>query len=151
MIVWSHEPAWELVADSVPEDIRYITLLTCPGITTFNRLFPIADLENSDSPQFELLQQCGRGFHTGNPDLIAKALHKDYRYVSYPRSLGRPEQTKEERLEEFVGIISILVSGAEVSCIGCPSDLLRREQVPSAAESPSHRGTPGKLVVHVRI
>ena len=67
------------------------------------------------------------GFHTGNPDLIAKALHNDYRYVSYPRSLGRPEQTKEERLEEFTGIISILVSGAEVSCIGCPSDLLRRD------------------------
>ena len=52
-------------------------------------------------------------------------MHKDFRCVNYPRSLGKPEQTREELLEHWAGIIS-LWADTEVSYIGHTSDPLRR-------------------------
>jgi hypothetical protein len=84
----------------------------------------MADSESSDSPQVKLFYECGRGIQTRDLDRVAKALHKDYRYVAYPRSLGKPEQTKEEWLGLYVGIISLWTSDSEVSRVGYSSDLL---------------------------
>jgi hypothetical protein len=87
----------------------------------------MTDSENSDSPQVKLLRQCGRGFGTRDLGLIAKTLHKDYRYVAYPRSLGRSEQTKEEYLGQYAGIISLWAADPEVSHVGCSPDPLRHD------------------------
>jgi hypothetical protein len=87
----------------------------------------MADLESSDSPEMKVLQQCSRGFKTKDLDLVAKALHKDFRYVAYPRSLGKPEETKEEWLERWAGIVSLWTGELEVSCVGCSSDPFRRD------------------------
>jgi hypothetical protein len=57
----------------------------------------------SDSPQVKLLYEHKRGFESRNLDAIAKNLHKDFRYICYPRSLGYPEQTKEEWITQFSG------------------------------------------------
>jgi len=62
----------------------------------------MSNLPSTDSPQIQLMYEWNRGFETKDLGLIAKALHKDYRHISYPRSLGLPEQNKEEWLE-FLG------------------------------------------------
>lgn len=64
-------------------------------------------LENSESPQVKLVNEWGQGFEKRDIDLIAKLLHKDYRHITYPRSLGRPEQTREEWLQHIAGAINI--------------------------------------------
>jgi hypothetical protein len=109
----------ELAADSVPVGIQYITLLTFSWIAIFNRLIPMADSESSDSPQTKLLFECSQAVQTGDLSAHVKYLHKDFRNVCYPRSLGRPEETKEDLLERWMGIISLWTDGLDVSYIGC--------------------------------
>jgi hypothetical protein len=103
------------MAHNVPVGIQYIILRTYLWIITFNRLAPMIDPESSDSPQVKLMHQWGRGMQTRDLDLIAKPLHENFRYVAYPRSLGKPEQTKEEYLGQYAGIISLWAADLEVS------------------------------------
>ena len=107
--------------DNVPVDTRYITLLTRFWITIFNHLVSMADPESSDSLQAKFISECKREFQQRNMGFIANVLHKDFRTVPYPRSLGYPEQTKEEWLEHWAGIMSLWTTDIEVSCIGCSS------------------------------
>ena len=80
-------------------------------------------LENSDSPQVKLMLEWDRGFQERDLDLIAKSLHKDYRHTTHPRSLGRPEQTREQWLDHIASVLSLWTSH-EVSVISCYSDSL---------------------------
>jgi hypothetical protein len=114
------------VTDDVTVCIQYKTLLTCSGYTILDRLVPMADSENSDSPQIRLFRECSHGFLTSDPVLLTKAMHKDYRCVNYPRSLSKPEQTREELIEHWAEIVSFWVAVTEVSYVGCPSDPLHR-------------------------
>jgi hypothetical protein len=118
------EPVHELMADVVPVCIQYITFLACFRIPIFSHFVPMADLE---SPQIKLFHECALGFKTRDLDRIAKTLHKDYHYVTYPRSLGRPDQTKDEWLKHEGEKISLWTVDLEVSYIGCSSDPLRRD------------------------
>ena len=68
---------------------------------------PMSDSESSVSPQVKLMHEWGQGFKQRDLGHIAKTLRKDYRHTTYPRSLDRPEQTREEWLEQFAGIISL--------------------------------------------
>lgn len=85
-------------------------------------------LGNSDSPQAKLVNEWGQGFEKRDIGLIAKVLHKDYRHITYPRSLGRPEQTREEWLQHIAGIINI--RGHDETIVHSVIDI------------------PGKLIVH---
>jgi hypothetical protein len=85
----------------------------------------MANSENSDSPQIKLFHECSRAFLTRDPVLLAKTTHKDYRYVTHPRSLGHPEKTREEYIEQWREVMSLLADSV-VSCIGCSLDPLRR-------------------------
>ena len=64
-------------------------------------------LASSDSPHVKLVHKWGLAFEKKNLDLIAELLHKDYRHTTYPRSLGKPEKTREEWLEHIAGVLSI--------------------------------------------
>ena len=111
----------------------------------------MADLESSVSPQVKFIQECSLGFQTRNLDIIAKALHEDCRYVTYPRSLGKPEQTKEEWLGEYAGIVSLWTSDPEVSCIGCSSGPLPTTKSLPQLTFRFIADAPGKVILHVRI
>ena len=87
----------------------------------------MADSENSDSPQTKLFYECRQGFKTRDLDRAGKVLHKDFRYVSYPRSLGKPDQTKEEWLGQWAAILGLWVGDPEVGYIGSFSTFLRRD------------------------
>jgi hypothetical protein len=84
----------------------------------------MSDSESTESPQVKLMHEWGQGFKKRDLDLIAKSLHKDYRHTTYPRSLDKPEQTREEWLQQFAGVIGLWID-LEVSYISCSSNSLR--------------------------
>ena len=65
------------------------------------------------SPQIKLITEWNEGFLQRNVDLLVKHMHKDFRRVAYPRSMGIPEQNKEEWLTEITGMLG-LATGANV-------------------------------------
>jgi hypothetical protein len=145
------EPVQELVTDRVPGEIQYITLLAHSWIATFNRLVLMADPKNPDSPQIKLFHEITRGFQTRDPALIAKTLHKDFRNIYYPRSLGHPEQTKEDFVGQWAGMMSLWTANPEVNCIGCSSDPFA---VTESLPQETFRfivDIPGQVIAHVRI
>jgi len=42
-----------------------------------------------------------------NVDILAKCLHKDFRRVIYPRSMGLSAQNKEEWVRHITGVMSL--------------------------------------------
>lgn len=63
--------------------------------------------ENPESPQVKLMHEWGRGYVERDIDLIAANLHKDYHHIIYPRSLGMPEETREQYLQHMKGVIPL--------------------------------------------
>ena len=61
---------------------------------------------NLNSPQIKFINEWNEGWATLNVDLLVKPLHKDFRRVVYPRSLGHPEQNKEDWIKEITGVLS---------------------------------------------
>ena len=113
----------------------------------------MSNLGSSDSPQVKLIHEWGQGFENRDLSLIAKSLHKDYRHITYPRSLGMPEIAREQWLENFARVISLWTAGQEVSYI---SRYLNPLAVVKSPPQPSMQSViiadvPGKVVVHVRI
>ena len=94
------------------EDISYLRI---PRRSAFDRSVSMSDL---DSPQVKYIHEWLQAIQTKDLDHLAKCLPKDYRHTYYPRSLGKPEQTKEEFLEYIAGLYSIWPE-FEVSYIGC--------------------------------
>jgi hypothetical protein len=111
----------------------------------------MTDSESSDSPQTKLLFECSQALQAKDLDFIAKYFHKDFRVVSYPRSLGIPEQTKEEWLERWAGITSLLVGDFDVSYIGCLQIPLAVTEFLSQHDIRLVSNTPGRIIYHVRI
>jgi hypothetical protein len=79
----------------------------------------MADSESSDSPQAKFLLECSQALQAKDMDTIAKHVHKDFRAVFYPRSLGIPDQTGDEWLERWGGFASLQAGDLDVSYIGC--------------------------------
>lgn len=67
----------------------------------------MTSLEASDSPQVNLVHEWGRGFEKQDLDHIAKLLHKDYRHISLPRSINRPEENREQWLQHIGAVIGL--------------------------------------------
>ena len=56
---------------------------------------------NLNSPQIKLINEWNEGFSALNVDLLVKPLHKDFRRVVYPKSIGNSEQNKDEWIQEL--------------------------------------------------
>ena len=81
-------------------DGRYITLgCACEVLRSHSlAVVPMSSSQSTHSPQLKLVLDWGEAFKSRDKDQIAKYLHKDHRRATYPRSLGKPERTKEEWL-----------------------------------------------------
>ena len=82
-------------------------------------------LETSNSPQVKLMLDWDQGFQKRDLALIAKSLHKDYRHTTLPRSLGRPEQTREEWLEHIASVLSLWTDHTVSDTCCLPNPLFR--------------------------
>lgn len=78
----------------------------------------MASLETNGSPQLELARSFLLGIEKGDMNAVGKTMHKDHRRLTYPRTLGKPVQTKEEYLKHTGEVASIWTQGAKVSYIG---------------------------------
>ena len=81
---------------------------------------------------------------------IGKCLHKDYRNTMYPRSLGKPEQTKEEWPEYVVGLFNLWTE-RKVSYLNCYWFLFVVAEFLPYLTVHSITDAPGKVIFHIRI
>ena len=96
---------------------EYLICLWLPRKFAFNPC-PMSDLKSSDSPQVKFVHEWNQAVRNGDLDFLAKSIPKDYRNTFYPRSLGVPDQTKEEFLEYIGGFFNLWTEW-EVSYISC--------------------------------
>jgi len=61
----------------------------------------------STSPTTKLVLDWGQGFEKRDTDHLAKYLHKDFRHITYPRSLKRPELNKDEWIAQMSEIFPL--------------------------------------------
>ena len=59
---------------------------------------------NLDSPQFKVFAELEQAISPLNLDTLRKCLHKDFRHVLSPRSIGEPERNGEEWVEHMAGL-----------------------------------------------
>jgi hypothetical protein len=63
--------------------------------------------ETTDSPQLKLAKSLIEAFSKRNVDDLAKILHKDHRRIYYPRSLGKPDLTRENWLKYTADVVGL--------------------------------------------
>ena len=68
---------------------------------------------NLSSPQIRLVNEWNEGLSSLDVELLSKPLHKDFRHVVYPKSIGDPEQNKEGWIKDFTGFMG-LATGFDV-------------------------------------
>ena len=56
------------------------------------------------SPQIKLIKDWNEGLVEKNAEIVGRYFHKDFHRVVHPRSLGQPNQSREEALKELPGI-----------------------------------------------
>ena len=78
----------------------------------------MSNIKTNGSPQLELVHSYVQGIEKRNIGQAGKTLHKELRRITYPRSAGRPEQTKEESLKHIGGFVSLCTEDCEVSYVG---------------------------------
>ena len=61
----------------------------------------------SESAQVKFIREWGQGFQKKDANALASGLHKDFRMVTYPKSLGKPEQNKEQWVAELSKIFPL--------------------------------------------
>ena len=72
--------------------------------------------EEAESPQVRfILREWCPAFEQMDLDRIAKLMHKDFRLTTYPKSLGQPEQNKEQWLQRFTEVFTVLKENKVVS------------------------------------
>jgi hypothetical protein len=85
--------------------------------------FPLPADVNLDSPQIKLLNECNQGFKEKNLDILKKCFHKDLRRIVHPRSMGLPEQTRDEWFEVVSGLFGFATE-LKVGYVHCYSNPL---------------------------
>ena len=78
----------------------------------------MSSLETNGSPQLELARSFFLGIEKRDINQVEKTLHKDHRRLTHPRSVGKPEQTKEEYLKHNGEVLSLLTEDCKVSYVG---------------------------------
>jgi hypothetical protein len=94
----------------------------------------MSSAEITDSPQVRLMHSLVEGFRNKDMDYVAKLLHKDHRRITYPRSIGKPEQTKEEYLQHTREVVGLWV--------GCDASRPNSKVFPPAKLPPSLPSIP---------
>ena len=110
----------------------------------------VVHLENYASPQTKLVNELVQAMVEKNMSLFAKHLHKDYRHIILPQSLGKPPINRDEWLATIAEILSSPFQFGKASYTGCYSILTQAK----SHLQPSYHSVveaPGKAVVHVRI
>jgi hypothetical protein len=95
---------------------------TASFVTSSSRVKHYVTLLHSDVqhpnhrfPQVRLLLEVTRGYQKKDLSLFAKRATKDFRRVTYPQSLGKPDQTAEEWSRTMEENMDLWTGDSEVS------------------------------------
>ena len=105
---------------------------------------------NLNSPQVKLITDWNKGYMELNAEILEKYLHKDFRSIVYPRSLGVMERSKEEWVKHAKGVIG-LSTEFDVGHTPCYPNSLLPAKYALQSTVLSIIETPGRVVLHVRI
>ena len=105
--------------------------------------------QTTDSPQVKFARELAQAFQTRDVGFLAKSIHKDYRRVSYPRSMGKPDRTGEEWVQDVTEKVGLWAGDSEAS-LSIPTILAQLNPLPSQLTIHSIIEAPGKVVLHVR-
>ena len=75
----------------------------------------VVDVASHNSPQMNLVNECDRGMIERDLNLVAKPLHKDFRYLTHPQSLGKPPMNRDEYLAQTAEVLKTPVRFENVS------------------------------------
>lgn len=78
----------------------------------------VVDLGSYTSPQIKLIHEFDLAMHERNLDLLAKYLHKDFRHVTHPKSVGKPPIIKDEWLATMAEVFSTPIQYEKASYTG---------------------------------
>ena len=106
--------------------------------------------QTSYSPQVELFYSLAEAYKRKDVNFIAKNLHKDFRRIGYPRSLGKPEQNADEWLKETAEMMNIWTGDSKASHASSYSNSLPSTEPLPQVDIHSLTETPEKVVIHVR-
>lgn len=95
----------------------------------------VVDVASHNSPQMNLVNECDRGMIERDLNLVAKPLHKDFRYVTHPQSLGKPPMNRDEYLAQTAEVLKTSVRYENVSYTRC--HLIRRPKAKSSRRLPT--------------
>ena len=110
----------------------------------------VVDLSRYPSHQIKLINEFDLAMVERNVNLLEKYLHKDYRHVILPKSLGKPAINRDEWLASITQVFGTPIQFERVSYTGCHLILT---QAKSLLQPTYHSvvEAPGKVVLHVRI
>lgn len=74
----------------------------------------MSSAETTESPQIKFMRSFIQAYEKRDLSQLAKYWHKNLRRIIYPRSLGLPEETKEEWAQHITELMN-LWTGLEVS------------------------------------
>jgi len=76
----------------------------------------MSDLLNySNSPQMKVVVDFEQGWYNKDVDLLTKHLHKDFRHVIHPGSLGKQPVNAEQWVKDIQGLFSTPAEFGKVS------------------------------------
>jgi hypothetical protein len=91
----------------------------------------MSSVQTTDSPQVRFIHDFVEGYKKRDMSYIAKHVHKDFRRIAYPKSLGMPEKTGEEWIRGIEENMSLLADDDEASYTNIQSMLLESWLNPS--------------------
>ena len=106
--------------------------------------------QTSYSPQVERFYSLAEAYKRKDVNFIAKHLHKDFRRIGYPRSLGKSEQNADEWLKETAEMMNIWTGDSKASHASSYSNSLPSTEPLPQVDIHSLTETPEKVVIHVR-
>ena len=84
----------------------------------------MSSTEATDSPQVKVALSFVEGVDKRDVKNVAKLLHKDYRHIPYPRSMGRAVENKDEWLQRIKDVMEFWTDDCKASQVGCCLKLL---------------------------
>ncbi len=105
---------------------------------------------NLNSPQIKLISDWNEGYNQLNVEILEELMHKDFRYLVYPQTIGELETSKEVWIEAVAKLFGYLIE-VDVGYTSCYSNPLPLAEFALQTTCLSIIEAPGRIVAHVRI
>lgn len=106
---WECLRVYGIKPGSVPGTLTAFCIQTELNKSIFNHFFLMSS-SGTESPQVQFIRSFVQGYEKKDVSHLVKHWHRDLRRITYPQSLGLPEETREEWLQRITELISLWTS-----------------------------------------